>query len=156
MTFRQIALAAVAHVALGTAALANPSFDNTLALNDGGSGNVLEIMQPATMSGNSVSITIEGENNGGLGGEWRTPELFSGFLEPGNIEQTGNGNVARLEVFGTSNLFSALQTGSQNSVSGFISGSNNATAVMQVGVGNVAQFRQVGTGNTLAISQSSW
>lgn len=156
MTIRKIALAAVTQVAFATAALANPSFDNALDLNDGGLNNILEIMQPATTSGNSLFISIEGENNGGLGLEWDTPELFSDFLSPGRIVQNGTQNSARLEVFGNSNLFSVLQTGSHNVVSGYISGSNNAAAVMQAGVGNVAQFRQVGTGNTLAISQQSW
>ena len=106
--------------------------------------------------GNRAIISIEGDGNGMVGATWPEFAMRDGFAAPGIVAQTGQGNVARLDVVGNQNLFSILQDGPGNSASGSITGFGNAAAVMQRGAGNIAAFSQIGTGNSLAIAQSSW
>lgn len=156
-----LVLAGALSVAMAQAGHADNNNVNNGDLFERAGENLLSITSPAVdtpaeSDGNTLSININGDRNGGLGQGW--PQDFAAIadMQPGLITQAGRGNSITFDVTGTGNLFSASQTGVDNLLSGIISGTGNALSVMQAGTGNTAVFSQVGTGNYLAISQSSW
>lgn len=144
-------------------AWASPADTNAFQLLDAGQDNVLSIVSPAleapagaTAEGNRITVSIEGDANGGWGEAWTTPLFGAGLPAPGLLEQTGWNNAIALEVSGTGNLFSIVQAGTANLATGQVSGIGNALAVVQQGQGNIAHFSQAGSGNALSIAQTSW
>ena len=157
-----IAKGLAAVLLLGTAAAhANPRYNNSLKLLSSGLENHIRIESPAKngsamSAGNSLHLSILGDENGGLGTAWRDAPMFATFAAPGIVSQSGLHNKMVLSISGNGNLFSAVQSGRSNQLAGAITGFGNAAAISQTGIGNTASFTQNGTGNALAISQSSW
>jgi hypothetical protein len=131
---------------------------NVLMLEVGGSDNVLSINQSAPIGAsgpNSMTVTIDGDFNGGTAGSFGSVTLLSG-LTPGVLSQAGQGNRMTLGVTGSHNLFAMVQSGSYNVIGASISGTGNQAAVTQAGIGNHLSFSQSGTGNIIQVSQTSW
>ncbi|MEH6833122.1 MULTISPECIES: hypothetical protein [Falsihalocynthiibacter] len=107
-------------------------------------------------SGNTLSLTVTGSENGGLGRTWDSNPLLLPSLKPGNILQSGDRNTMDIDVLGTNTLFSVVQNGNDNSIRGYSSGTSNAFTVVQSGQQNQAVFSQQGSRNSLSIFQGSW
>lgn len=169
---RTILLAATALLGLSRLAGANqlsldyhdyePAAPNTAMLSITGDANVLSITQTApasadqAASGNSLSITIEGNRNGGFDDAAFAPPLADFSLQPGLFSQEGLGNGIDFTVTGSSNLFAFAQTGNGNIAMGKMTGSGNQAVVQQMGNNNIAAFSQSGNGNIVSISQTAW
>ena len=162
--FTIAALAAVAFSAQAAQAandihlLAVDTIANTALLQIDGNQNRLQIMQDSSgfSSGNTLTLTIKGDLNGGpLASRFTGAALLPG-LEPGSITQTGQGNSIAMDVLGSNNLFAVAQNGTGNIVTASITGLANQASVSQVGNNNVAGFSQSGIGNIVSITQRSW
>lgn len=165
---KTIAIAAVAAAFTGSAQVAWAAndlilvnldeFANAAIVNIEGNSNRLQIVQDhfGGAAGNTISVSIEGDLNGGpLDAEFTGAARRAG-LEPGMLVQEGFGNAMSFRVNGSNNLFAAAQIGNSNTIDAFIQGSYNQASVMQVGNGNFAAFSQNGIGNIVSISQTSW
>jgi hypothetical protein len=123
-----------------------------------GNNNQLTILQEAPLGaagGNSIRVSLSGNNNGGPEGSTFTGAALTSGLMPGSLTQQGQNNTMSLDVIGSSNLFAMLQQGDNNAVVGSITGSNNQAAIQQIGGNNFASFFQTGMGNNVSITQRS-
>lgn len=134
---------------------------NSLTLGVVGDENVLYITQSAEPlvgslnAMNQMEISISGNRNGGAEDGWLAGMPENAPLMPGQLIQSGFGNMLSLNVQGDGNLFAISQTGGGNQVSGQILGNANQAMVVQTGMHNLTVFSQTGQGNTIMVSQSS-
>jgi hypothetical protein len=138
--------------------MSEPELANVATLDVNGDYNRLQISQDFNGSGpgNSLSLRIDGDLNGGpLGTSFSAPLAAVG-LSPGQISQSGSGNAMSIRVSGSGNLFAALQSGSSNMLTAAMIGHNNQASVAQYGSGNILSFTQNGTGNILSVVQRAW
>jgi hypothetical protein len=156
---------AAAFVPLHGANAANESIlmTNNAALNDAaveidGDFNRLVIAQDHAggSAGNSISVNIKGDFNGGPTRAGFTGAALLPGLAPGSLTQHGYGNSMSFDVSGSNNLFAAAQTGSYNTIMASISGSANQASIAQTGNSNFVAFSQNGIGNTVSVTQTSW
>jgi hypothetical protein len=154
-------MAGSAHASTDTNSLtlfSNPTLANSASLDVTGDHNALQISQDFDGSGlgNTLSLTIKGDLNGGpLATAFAAP-LASVGLAPGQVSQSGHGNTMSIGIYGSNNLFAALQNGTGNTLTATVTGSYNQAAVAQYGSGNSLSFTQNGTGNVLSVVQRSW
>jgi hypothetical protein len=138
---------------------------NLAAVNVTGSGNYLDIAQSKSGSGNkgnTLAVNIFGDDNNnpamlGFGFDGAALSAAGGLM-PGQIVQSGRGNVIAMNVGLTdpasnSNQFAFSQTGDSNQIFGAVNGSFNQAAVVQAGAGNFVSFSQTGNYNILGVSQ---
>lgn len=156
MRLTKMMISASLSAGLASAAHADSAAGNSLILNLDSVLNPVEITQPTRMGGNSLTLAVIGEGNGGLEHSWPAPALFTQSPDAGTLWQSGEDNVIDLSVSGKDNFFAVMQTGRSHQVAGRVSGQNNAVAVSQSGQGQRAQFQQHGARNALAISQTAW
>ncbi|WP_102957648.1 hypothetical protein [Mangrovicella endophytica] len=138
--------------------LSAPNLLNVADLTITGNGNQLSLLQETSLdaaAANTIRVSISGNGNGGPAGSVFSGAALSSGLMPGSLTQTGQGNLASLDVIGSRNLFAMLQQGSHNMITGSISGTGNQAAVQQFGGNNFASFSQSGTGNNISITQRS-
>ena len=134
---------------------ADPTFlENNINLTNNDSLNTLTILQEPTSSGNTVRVTLSGQQNGAVSQSFQLRPTWFSDMQPGTIEQRGNGHTTELAVSGIGNLFAISQSGQSNRTTGQISGRANQASVIQSGQANRVSFTQTGTNNTIAISQS--
>lgn len=147
-----------AHATNDLVLLSNDEFLNIVTSEIEGTGNRLVIDQHSTgqTPGNTITLDIDGDFNGGPLGSHFTGAALAPGLAPGSLTQIGFGNTMSFEVRGSYNLFAALQDGNDNVITGSIVGSNNQASVSQVGNNNFVGFSQTGIGNTVSITQTSW
>nr|WP_321979832.1 hypothetical protein [uncultured Cohaesibacter sp.] len=135
---------------------------NSMAVTYKGKDNELDAKQ--TGDENSMTIAFDGAvtplsrsdqtNDAALGGYTDLVLASSGTLTPGQAIQTGDLNVASIQVHGGSfNKFAFSQTGDQNTIDGAITGLSNQSAVIQSNSDNYAYYRQTGNYNQLIILQ---
>ena len=117
---------------------------------------VIEQIAPAQGAGNSVSVKIVGDHNGGPDNAVFTGIAARNGLAPGRIVQNGLGNSVDMDVRGSDNLFAIAQLGNNNVVRGYVIGSGNQSSIAQMGNGNFASFSQNGIGNMISVRQTSW
>jgi hypothetical protein len=134
---------------------------NRLQIVTEGDGNELIIVQEAARSafadaGNTLEVAIFGDRNGGPAGSRFSGIAGQSGLQPGLLSQTGLGNMARLTVAGSDNLFAMVQQGSGNVLTASITGSYNEMSVFQSGAGNITSISQNGIGNSISVTQRSW
>jgi hypothetical protein len=153
-----LALAGPASASNGLYITSNDELANAAKLSINGDGNVLSIYQAFNQGplSNSLTLEIEGGMNGGPLGAVFSPSLSSTGLVPGQIIQSGSGNMIDMRVVGAANLFAVSQIGVGNALTASVVGNNNQSAVMQLGDGNTASFVQNGNGNMLTIVQRNW
>lgn len=131
---------------------------NIALLDIEGDANTLRIVQDSAgfSSGNTLTLSIKGDFNGGpLGSKFSGAALMPG-LEPGTISQEGSQNSISMDVLGSSNLFSVAQNGIGNIVTASITGNANQASIYQAGNNNVVGFSQSGIGNIVSVTQTSW
>jgi hypothetical protein len=154
-----LTLAANAALAANNIDLITTSDTANVALLDiEGNGNTLSIVQDSAgfVSGNTLTLSIKGDFNGGpLGSEFSGDALMPG-LEPGTISQHGSGNSISMDVLGSNNLFAIAQSGIGNIVTASITGVANQASIYQAGNNNVVGFSQSGIGNIVSVTQTSW
>ncbi|WP_162916474.1 hypothetical protein [Cohaesibacter haloalkalitolerans] len=135
---------------------------NALSVSYRGKDNELNAVQ--TGNDNTMSIAFDGSvspltrsdqnNDTALGGFTDVVLGAAGTLTPGQAIQTGNLNVAFVQISeGSFNKFAFSQSGDQNVIDGAIHGSSNQSAVIQTGGDNYAYYRQSGNYNQLIILQ---
>ncbi|WP_321446609.1 hypothetical protein [uncultured Cohaesibacter sp.] len=135
---------------------------NSVAVTYKGKDNELDAKQ--TGDENSMTVSFDGAvtplsrsdqtNDAALGGFTDLVLASSGTLTPGQAMQTGDLNVASIQVNGGSfNKFAFSQTGDQNMIDGAITGLSNQSAVIQSNNDNYAYYRQTGNYNQLIILQ---
>ncbi|WP_319568584.1 hypothetical protein [Cohaesibacter marisflavi] len=135
---------------------------NSMAVTYKGKDNELDAKQ--TGDENSMTVSFDGAvtplsrsdqtNDAALGGFTDLVLASSGTLTPGQAMQTGDLNVASIQVNGGSfNKFAFSQTGDQNVIDGAITGLSNQSAVIQSNNDNYAYYRQTGNYNQLIILQ---
>lgn len=166
MKVMSIGMALLASVALVAAAKASNDFlllnpddlVSQVVLDIDGDSNRLTIEQitPGEGLGNSLTVKITGDRNGGPIGSLFDAALASNGLAPGAISQNGFGNSVNLEVNGNDNLFAISQIGNNNAVVAQISGLDNQSSIVQSGNGNFTSFSQNGIGNMISVRQISW
>lgn len=126
-------------------------------------------LQPATQIGsaNTASVTVEGtggtvalnQNNAllGLGLGNQAEGVISGLLGFGSIQQTGDGNVASLNVASPDALDPAtgriVQTGFLNTGTLTVNGSGAEGTLVQLGSRNSNALTVEGTGTTASFTQ---
>lgn len=123
-----------------------------------GDFNRLQIEQDhfGGVEGNMISVTIDGDFNGGpLDTKFTGAALLPG-LAPGSLVQRGYGNSMSFDVSSSHNLFAAAQVGNNNTIMASITGTSNQASVMQTGNSNFVAFSQNGIGNTVSVMQTSW
>lgn len=134
---------------------------NELRLTQHGSQNyiagVYQNNEGVAISGNMVSLTLTGSDNGGdgTGGIGEFSLVPAGFvLFQSMISQNGDDNsLAYVTAAGAEgNLFGFEQDGDGNGVTGFVTGSDNETAVRQTGDDNNLVFKQDGDQNAQGAS----
>lgn len=135
---------------------ANPLNVASVAMTGDGNRLVISQLHFGGDGANAISVSIEGNRNGGPEGAVFSGPAAATGLSPGSLMQSGFGNAIELAVAGDDNLFAVTQSGSGNVAIGAITGFANQAAIVQVGVGNVASFSQNGIGNIVSISQHSW
>jgi hypothetical protein len=126
---------------------------------DGNSVNVVQRVNGQYIGGNQANVTIYGDDN-------NSARRFSGVardlaltLDPGDVIQTGNLNVATLRIGAaggldaSNNSFAVSQTGLSNDLVADVLGEDNELVVVQSGSDNFSYSLQDGTGNVAAVSQ---
>jgi hypothetical protein len=147
-----------AHAANEWVLMSNDNSLNSATVEVQGDSNTLHIVQDHLGAGgaNTLSVTIDGDFNGGpLNAEFSGAALLPG-LAPGSLIQRGYGNSMSFEVSGSHNLFAAAQIGNNNAILASITGTANQASVMQNGNNNFVAFSQNGIGNTVSVTQTSW
>lgn len=166
MKFKSISIALLATVVSAVPVLAsndmillNPDdLSSRAVLNIEGNYNrlVIEQIAPVQGAGNSVSVKIVGDRNGGPDNSVFTGIAARNGLSPGHIVQNGLGNSVEMDVRGSDNLFAVAQLGNNNVVRGYVVGIGNQSSISQTGNGNFASFSQNGIGNMISVRQTSW
>lgn len=166
MKFKSISIALLATVISAVPVLAsndmillNPDdLSSRAVLNIEGSYNrlVIEQIAPVQGAGNSVSVKIVGDRNGGPDNSVFTGIAGRNGLAPGHIVQNGLGNSVEMDIRGSDNLFAVAQLGNNNVVRGYVVGIGNQSSISQTGNGNFASFSQNGIGNMISVRQTSW
>lgn len=132
-----------------------------LTLSVDGEANLLYIDRshdrPSAGAGleNTMEIAIRGHRNGGAAPGWPAGPARSAPLMPGQLVQTGLGNVLSLTVAGDDNRVAMAQMGNGNRVHARIAGGANQALVIQHGANNRTGFAQSGQGNRIMVSQRS-
>ena len=166
MKFKSISIALVASLVSAVPVLAsndmillNPDDLSSLAdLSIDGNYNrlVIEQVAPEAGAGNTLTVSILGDRNGGPEGASFSGVAARNGLEPGHIVQRGLGNSIDLDVHGNDNVFAVAQLGNNNTVRGYVMGTGNQSSISQMGNGNFASFSQNGIGNMISVRQVSW
>jgi hypothetical protein len=147
-----------AHAANDLALASNDNLLNSADIAILGNFNRLQIAQDhfGGGSGNTLSVSIDGDFNGGPADETFSGAALLPELAPGSLIQRGYGNSMSFDVSGSHNLFAAAQVGNNNTIMASIIGASNQASVMQSGNSNFVAFSQNGIGNTVSVMQTSW
>ncbi len=122
--------------------------DNTAEILLNGDNNLGRLTQRGD---NTFDLDVVGSDNNNVGGF--TGVAATGGLIPGDFDQIGTGNDARIAVTGDGNRFASLQSGAGNTLRATVEGTGNQFSVIQRGTDNFARLRQDGTGNTVSVIQ---
>ncbi len=138
--------------------LVNPDdLSSLMTIEMTGDRNMLTIdrLAPSGQSAGEISVSLQGEGNGGPQGA-RFRGFVGGGLMPGALIQHGLANDIEVAVRGTDNLFAIAQTGSANTARAQVAGTDNQFVIDQAGTGNFVSLVQNGTGNTAIVTQIAW
>lgn len=144
---------------------------NVLSVSQTGNDNILTSATQDGLSGapgvnNQLTLTIDGNRNGLLGGFAQTQAFSSANgLALSTVSQRGSQNGLAVTITGNENDFGFSQEGSGNSILGTLNGNFSDVAGVQIGdlnsatfsssgYGNISTFLQSGDGNTVGSTQS--
>ncbi len=141
--------------------LVQDGIGNSANVDQSGNRNIILSVEQnnalVAVTGNIMTITIGGDDNGGdgLGGLGQFVTAAQNIaVAQAEFTQLGDENNLNFTTAATSeaNLFGFVQDGDGNAISGTVRGQENESASVQIGDGNTLDFNQDGLRNSVAVT----